>query len=88
LKVEFKSSFAKDLRKIKERKIRQQVLGIIELVEKASDLQEISKIKKLQGADNYFRIKMGDYRIGLILEQDSVLFVRFLHRKDIYRYFP
>jgi mRNA interferase RelE/StbE len=88
LKVEFKSSFAKDLRKIKERKIKQQVLGIIEQVEKARDLQEITEVKKLQGADNYFRLKIGDYRIGLILEQDRVLFVRFLHRKDIYRYFP
>jgi mRNA interferase RelE/StbE len=88
LKVEFKSSFAKDLRKIKERKIKHQVLGIIEQVEKARDLQEITEVKKLQGADNYFRLKIGDYRIGLILEQDRVLFVRFLHRKDIYRYFP
>jgi mRNA interferase RelE/StbE len=88
LKVEFKSSFAKDLRKIKERKIRQQVLGIIEQIEKARNLQDIPEVKKLQGADNYFRLKLGDYRIGLILEQDRVLFVRFLHRKDIYRYFP
>jgi len=88
LKVEFKSSFAKDLRKIKEQKIKQQVLEIIEQVEKASNLQGISDLKKLQGVDKYFRLKMGEYRIGLVVEQDTVLFVRFLHRKDNYRYFP
>ncbi len=88
MKVEFKSSFAKDLRKIKERKLKQQILGIIGQVENARDLQEITEVKKLQGADNYFRLKLGDYRIGLVLEKDTVLFVRCLHRKDIYRYFP
>ena len=88
MKVLFKSSFAKDLRKIKEKKIKQQVLGIIQQVENASDLQDIDDLKKLQGVDKYYRLKMGDYRFGLVLEQDTLLFVRFLHRKDIYRYFP
>ena len=88
MKVLFKSSFAKDLRKIKEKKIKQQVLGIIQQVEKASDLQDIDDLKKLQSVDKYYRLKMGDYRFGLVLEQDTLLFVRFLHRKDIYRYFP
>jgi mRNA interferase RelE/StbE len=88
LKVVFKSSFAKDLRKIKEKKIKQQVLDIIQQVEKASNLQGINDLKQLKGFDKYYRLKMGDYRFGLILEQDTLLFVRFLHRKDIYRYFP
>jgi mRNA interferase RelE/StbE len=84
----FKSSFAKGLRKIKEKKIKQQVLDIIQQVEKASDLQGINDLKQLKGVDKYYRLKMGDYRFGLILEQDTLPFVRFLHRKDIYRYFP
>ena len=87
MKVEFKSSFAKDLRKIKDDKIKQQVKEVIERAEKAQDLQAIENIKKLRGNDNYFRIRMGNYRLGLIIEKDKVIFVRFLHRKDIYRYF-
>jgi mRNA interferase RelE/StbE len=88
LKVVFKQSFEKDLRKIEGKKLKSQVVELIELIEQESDLQQIKNLKKLRGGENYFRIKMGDYRIGLIIEKDTNIFVRFLHRKDIYRYFP
>ncbi len=88
MKVEFKSSFAKDLKKLKEKDLKAQVRQVIELVEKARTLQEIKDVKKLKGGDRYYRIRVGDYRVGLTLEGDTVIFVRFLHRKDIYTYFP
>lgn len=40
------------------------------------------------GEDRYYRIRMGDYRLGIIVEGEVVTFVRFLHRRDIYGYFP
>jgi mRNA interferase RelE/StbE len=88
LKVEFKSSFAKDLRKIKAKRLKSQVRAIISAAEEAQNILEIEKVKKLRGIENYYRIRIGDYRIGCILEDDTIIFVRFLHRKDIYRYFP
>ena len=88
MKVEFKNSFAKDLQRIKGEKIKEQVGKVIEQVEGADDLQSLRNLKKLHGVDNYYRIKLGDYRIGLIVEKDVIVFVRLLHRKDIYRYFP
>ena len=88
MKAKFKSSFAKDLQKLKGGKIKEQVGKVIEQVEGADDLQSLGNLKKLHGGDNYYRIKMGDYRIGLIVEKDVIVFVRLLHRKDIYRYFP
>ncbi|MBI4315746.1 MAG: type II toxin-antitoxin system RelE/ParE family toxin [Chloroflexi bacterium] len=88
MKVEFKSSFAKDLKKVKDTDLKARVKQVIEFVEKAKSLQEIKDIKKLKGDDRYYRIRIGDYRVGLILEGETVAFVRILHRKDIYRYFP
>jgi len=88
LKVEFRSSFAQDLRKVREAELKRRVRETIELVERAQELQEVRDIKKLRGSDRYYRIRVGDYRIGLLVEGDTVVFVRFLHRKDIYRYFP
>ncbi|MEH1829111.1 MAG: type II toxin-antitoxin system RelE/ParE family toxin [Nostoc sp.] len=44
-------------------------------------------LKKLQGYENAYRIRVGDYRIGIIFDGETVLFQRVLHRKDIYRYF-
>jgi mRNA interferase RelE/StbE len=88
LKIEFRTSFTKDLRKIKETPVKKQILEIISAAENARDLQGIENLKKLKGGEDYYRIRIGDYRLGLILEGNTLIFVRFLHRKDIYRYFP
>lgn len=46
-------------------------------------------LKKLSGGRGaYYRIRVGDYRLGLEVEGDVVVFVRCLHRRDMYRYFP
>lgn len=60
----------------------------IEEVEAAAGLEDLSSVKKLGGGDNYYRIRVGDYRIGLALEDETIVFVRCLHRREIYRYFP
>jgi len=45
---------------------------------------------KLRGYKDYYRIRVGDYRIGLRLDFDRRLieFRRVLHRNQIYRRFP
>jgi mRNA interferase RelE/StbE len=58
------------------------------LVKQANVMQEIKGVRKLKGWDDYYRIRVGDYRIGIKLEEECIVFSRFLHRKDIYRYFP
>jgi ribosomal-protein-alanine N-acetyltransferase len=42
----------------------------------------------LRGSSDFYRIRVGDYRIGVAVEGDEVEFVRCLHRRDIYGYFP
>ncbi len=51
-------------------------------------LSEIHNLKKLTGYQLYYRIKIGDYRIGLKFENQLLVFERVLHRKDIYNFFP
>lgn len=88
MKVEFKSSFVKDLKKIKEKQLQSQMRELIEKVESSVNITELDNMKKLSGSDVYYRIRLADYRIGLKIENNTVYFIRFLHRKDIYRYFP
>ncbi|MEO1389162.1 MAG: cytotoxic translational repressor of toxin-antitoxin stability system [Cyanobacteria bacterium J06634_6] len=59
----------------------------MEAVEAVSTLDEVTNLKKLKGADGYFRIRAGNYRIGLLLQGETIGFVRVLHRKEFYRYF-
>lgn len=88
MKADFKKSFSRDLKKIKDKELLKQVKEAVEEVETAQNFLMVSNLKQLKGGDSYFRIKLGDYRIGLKLEGDTMFFVRFLHRKEIYRYFP
>jgi len=88
VKVEFRDSFAKDLKSIKDKSLLNRVKEVVENVEKVASLDEIRNLKKLKGGGNYFRLRIGDYRMGIVLENDTVIFVRFLNRKDIYRFFP
>jgi mRNA interferase RelE/StbE len=83
VKVEFRDSFAKDLRGVKAKGLLSRVREVIEAAEKADSLAELSNLKKLKGGGNYFRLRVGDYRIGIALEGDTIIFVRFLNRKDI-----
>ncbi len=59
-------------------------------MESVDNLSQIPNLKKLKGQKNkvYYRSRIGNYRVGLIIKQDIVVFVRFLNRKEIYRYFP
>jgi mRNA interferase RelE/StbE len=88
LNVQFKASFAKDIRKIKNRKVLQQIMAAIKTLEEVQKLDELQNLKKLKGNSNYYRIKIGDYRIGLTFNNNIATCVRCLSRKDIYRYFP
>lgn len=88
MKVIFKSSFLKDLGKIKDRALAVRVKKVIESIEQAATLQEIASLKSLKGSTGYYRIRVGDYRIGLCFDGETIVLVRFLHRKEVYRYFP
>jgi mRNA interferase RelE/StbE len=88
VKVQFRASFSKDLCSIKNKNLLGRIRETIEYIEKAQKLPDIANLKKLKGGSIYYRIRVGEYRIGLTIENDTVAFVRFLNRKEIYRYFP
>ena len=84
----FRRSFTRDLRRIKDRRVLGGVQQAIENVEAADIQSDIANLKKLTNTINCYRIRVGDYRIGIIIEGDGVEFIRCLHRRDLYRYFP
>lgn len=88
MKTAFNDRFAKDLQRVADRSVRQRVAALIIAVEQALSTKEIPNLKQLKGAERAYRIRVGDYGVGVTIDNDTVTFVRFLHRKDIYRYFP
>lgn len=88
MKVVFKKSFLKDLKKLKSRSLQNLVHKCIVQVESAETISKIKNIKKLSGFEFHYRIRVGDYRIGIKQESDVLFFVVLDHRKDIYKNFP
>jgi len=85
----FRKSFQRDLKSLKKnREMLGRIREKIEDVESADALEDLPSIKKLSGGDDFYRIRVGDYRIGIAVEDGLVVFVRCLHRREIYRYFP
>ena len=88
MKVEFRASFNNDLGGIVSKKVRERIRWVIVEAESAQSPQEIQNLRKLRGFSSFFRIKVGDYRIGIELRKDTIIFIRALRRRDFYRFFP
>ena len=88
MNVRIDKSFEKDSNKVKDKSILKKIVSCIEKVRKCSQISEITNLKKLQGSNNCYRIRIGDYRAGVMISGNTVTFIRFLHRKEIYRTFP
>ncbi len=86
--VKIDHSFDKDISILRDAKVKIQIYRMIEDVSKAISIDAIKNIKKIKGYKNYFRIRIGNYRAGLTIDGNTAEFIRFLHRKDIYKRFP
>lgn len=82
------NSYLRAIKKIKNIDLFLNLNLIVENIEKAATFAEVKNVKKLSGFSNCYRIKIDNYRIGIVLEDNKVVLVQFLHRKDIYKKFP
>ena len=80
--VKIDKSLMKDIRKINSESINNKLAKVIIEIQKANKIADISNLKKIQGTRNYYRIRMGNYRLGMIIKKEEVEIIRILHRKD------
>ena len=88
MQVEFLSQFNRDLDKIQAGHIKQAIYRVILRTESAKRISDIPNLKKLAGHKSAYRIRIGEYRVGVFVEGKTVEFARVVHRKDIYKLFP
>lgn len=79
----WKNSAKKELRKIPKK----ELLSILNEVEKLTSNPFPSNHKKIQGTNDTYRLKIGNYRVVYYLENDELIIeiIRVRHRKDVYR---
>ena len=88
MQIDYAKNFLKILENLKNDALLKKIEEVVLNVMKANNMNEIANIKKLTGYQNYYRIKVSDYRIGFEYKNNTVRFLTFLHRKDIYKKFP
>lgn len=89
MRLEFDKSFLKSLDNILDSRILNRLEKFIADLEKAESIQQISNLKKLSGFKDYYRIRIGDYRLGFeMIDSTTIRLIVFAHRKDIYKNFP
>jgi mRNA interferase RelE/StbE len=69
MNTQFKESFTKDLRKIRDKELLNRAKAIIETVEQAQSPGQIPNLERLKGWSKYYRMRVGDYRVGLTIRR-------------------
>ena len=88
MNVLYLRSFVKDLKKFKDQKVQDKIKEIISNIKETENFEDINIVKRLKGYDNAYRIRIGKYRLGFFFEENTITFVHFLKREDIYKIFP
>lgn len=86
--VEYKKSFLKDVRKVRDQNIRKRLESVLLELESTDRIDSISGLVPLVGSSGYYRIRIGNYRLGLKVYDSKVEVIRFLIRGEIYKRFP
>ena len=88
MKVEFTRKFESQVDRLRDEKLKLEIANAVRSVIAANTLQDIPGLKKLSSFKTAFRIRTGNYRIGVLYQHGIIYFVAFAHRKDIYKQFP
>ncbi|MGB3586205.1 MAG: hypothetical protein WBA23_06675 [Tunicatimonas sp.] len=93
MNFEISKSFQKSFNQLKDQHLATTILSVIDEVSQAEEFTSIRSLQKLKGHKTAYRIRAGNYRIGVFIEPDAsgqptVIFAAFSHRKDIYKRFP
>lgn len=86
--VKYNKTFLKELAKVPIKQRARIETFVFERIYDYDSFEDLPGHKKLKGFKNYYRIRFGDYRAGISYINNTLIFERVLHRKDIYKYYP
>jgi mRNA interferase RelE/StbE len=88
-KVEYTKKFLKELADLPQ-DMQARIEPIVFQELESENPFELGYLQKMKGYDDKYKIRVGDYRIGISLDKETQTLIcqRVAHRKDIYRTFP
>ena len=88
MKLVIRPSYIRDVRRVRDRELQQRILLKIQELQAASSISGVTNTRRLEGPGRHYRIRIGDYRLGIAVDGDMVTLMRFGHRREFYRQFP
>ncbi len=88
MNVLYQKKFLKDLANIPSKRRVHIERFVFEDIHTLTTIFETGKVESMTGYSGFYKIRFGNYRVGLKIVNDVVSFERVLHRREIYRYFP
>ena len=89
--VQYVKRFEKELKNTPN-DIQRKVLNVITILESATNLEtsglDYKRMEGQKSGENYYRIRVGDWRIGIECIHPDVTLLRILSRGSIYKSFP
>ena len=86
--ISFKKIAIRDVNNLPNQNKEEITRILFDKLPKINSIDEINNIVKIKGYNNFYRIRCGNYRIGLKYVDNKIVIIRILHRKEIYRFFP
>ena len=86
--VEPNRQFLHDVRRIGSGQIRRRLDLVIQELTEATNITEVNGVRRLRAEGQHYRIRIGDYRLGITMDGETAMLRRFLPRGEIYRRFP
>jgi len=88
VKVSYRKKFLKQLASLPLATRTQVEIFAFEQLPNAESIAELGVIEKMQGHRGYYKSRFGSYRVGMKVEEDTLILQIVMDRKDIYRFFP
>jgi mRNA interferase RelE/StbE len=88
MEVRYSKKFLKQLASVpSDTRVKIEELVFNELTS-ASSISSLGKVEKMQGYHGFYKVRFGNYRVGLAIESEVVTVKTVMHRREIYKFFP
>ncbi len=88
MQVNYNKKFLKQLASLPSETRTQVEQFVFDDLASAASLSSLGKVEKMQGYDGFYKVRFGNYRLGLMVDNNAVLVKTVMHRKEIYKFFP
>ena len=88
MQVEPTRLFRQDMRRLGSAELRGRVDQVIQELIAADNITEVTGVIRMRARGEHYRIRIGEYRLGITMDGATAVLRRFLPRGEIYRRFP